>query len=60
MLGVYARVLLDMYARGARARGIDGGRGGLVTVMQRAGGGLGSSSDHAFRQGHEMLAGSPA
>ena len=35
VLGVYARVLLDMYARGARARGIDGGRTGLVTVMQR-------------------------
>ena len=37
VLGIFARVLLDMYARGARARGIDGGRTGLVTVMQRAG-----------------------
>ncbi len=25
VLGVYARVLLDVYARGARERGIDGG-----------------------------------
>ncbi len=40
VLGVFARVLLDMYARDARARGLDGGRTGLVSVMQRAGGGL--------------------
>lgn len=26
VLGVFTRVLLDRYARGARARGLDGGR----------------------------------
>jgi hypothetical protein len=40
VLGVYARVLCVVYARGARARGIRGGRTGTVTVMQRAGSGL--------------------
>ena len=40
MLGVYARVLLDVYARGARERGIDGGQTGMVTALQRAGGAL--------------------
>jgi hypothetical protein len=40
VLGVYARVLCDAYARGAHVRGIRGGRTGSVTVMQRAGGGL--------------------
>ena len=39
VLGVYARVLLDVYARGARKRGLRGGRTGLVTAIQRAGGG---------------------
>jgi hypothetical protein len=37
VLGVYAR-LLDVYARGARERGIDGGQTGMVTALQRAGG----------------------
>jgi len=36
VLRVYTRVLLDVYARGARARGVPGGRTGSVTVMQRA------------------------
>ena len=40
MLGVFARVLLDVYARGARERGIEGGQTGMVTAMQRAGGAL--------------------
>ncbi|HEV2056869.1 MAG TPA: transposase [Methylomirabilota bacterium] len=40
VLRVYTRVLLDGYARGARARGVPGGRTGSVTVMQRAGSGL--------------------
>ena len=40
MLRVYSRVLLDVYARGARARGVPDGRTGSVTVMQRAGSGL--------------------
>jgi len=40
VLRVYSRVLLDVYACGARARGAPGGRTGSVTVMQRAGSGL--------------------
>ena len=40
VLRVYTRVLLDVYARGARARGIAGGRTGMVTALQRAGGAL--------------------
>jgi hypothetical protein len=40
VLGAYARVLLDVYARGARERGIGGGRTGMVTALQRAGGAL--------------------
>ena len=40
VLRVYTRVLLDVYARGARARGIDGGQTGMVTALQRAGGAL--------------------
>ena len=40
VLGVYARVLLDVYARGARERGIEGGHSGMVTALQRAGSGL--------------------
>ncbi|MBI1726531.1 MAG: transposase zinc-binding domain-containing protein, partial [Candidatus Rokubacteria bacterium] len=40
VLRVYTRVLLDVYARDARARGVPGGRTGSVTVMQRAGSGL--------------------
>jgi Putative transposase len=40
VLRVYSRVLLDVYARGARARGVPDGRTGSVTVMQRAGSGL--------------------
>src|SRR2546428_14015003 len=37
VLRVYTRVLLDVYTRGARARGVPGGRTGSVTVVQRAG-----------------------
>src|SRR5215510_7234873 len=40
VLRVYTRVLLGLYARGARARGVRGGRTGSVTVLQRAGGAL--------------------
>jgi len=40
VLGVYARVLRDVYARGAREGGLHDGRTGTVTVMQRAGRGL--------------------
>jgi hypothetical protein len=40
VLRVYTRVLLDVYARGAREYGVPGGRTGSVTVMQRAGSGL--------------------
>ncbi len=40
VLRVYTRVLLDVYRRGARARGIAGGQTGMVTAMQRAGGGV--------------------
>ena len=40
VLRVYARVLGDVYARGARVRGIDGGQTGMVTALQRAGGAL--------------------
>jgi hypothetical protein len=40
VLRVYTRVLLDVYRRGARARGIDGAQTGMVTAMQRAGGAL--------------------
>lgn len=46
MLGVYARVLLDVYARGARERGIDGGQTGMVPTLQRAGGAL--NANHIF------------
>jgi hypothetical protein len=40
VLRVYTRVLLDMYARGARERGIAGGQTGMVTALQRAGSGV--------------------
>ena len=40
VLGVFTRVLREADARDARARGIDGGRTGTVTALQRAGGGL--------------------
>ncbi len=40
VLGVYARVLLEVYARAARERGIPDGRTGTVTVIQRSGSGL--------------------
>ena len=40
VLGVYTRVLLDVYAHGARERGIEGGQTGMVTALQRAGGAL--------------------
>ena len=40
VLGVVARVLGDAYARGATARGMAGGRTGMVTALQRAGGAL--------------------
>jgi hypothetical protein len=36
VLGVYTRILLDVYARGARERGIRDGRTGTVTVIQRS------------------------
>ncbi len=58
VLRVYTRVLLDVYARGARARGVPGGRTGSVTVMQRAGSGLNANLhfhtrvlDGVFREG---------
>jgi hypothetical protein len=40
VLREYTRALLDVYRRGARARGIDGGQTGMVTALQRAGGAL--------------------
>ena len=40
VLGVYTRVLGDVYTRGARERGIAGGQTGMVTALQRAGGAL--------------------
>src|SRR5262245_16948531 len=40
VLRVYTRVLVSLYARGARGRGVRGGRTGSVTVLQRAGGAL--------------------
>ena len=40
VLGVYARVLLDAYARGAHERGVHDGRTGTLTAIQRAGSGL--------------------
>jgi hypothetical protein len=40
VLRVYTRALLDVYRRGARAHGIDGGQTGMVTALQRAGGAL--------------------
>ena len=40
VLRVYTRALRDVYRRGARARGIDGGQTGMVTALQRAGGAL--------------------
>ncbi len=40
VLRVFTRVLLNVYARGARACGVPGGRTGSVTVLQRAGSGL--------------------
>src|SRR5262245_59652031 len=38
VLRVYTRVLLDVYRRGARERGIDSRQTGMVTAVQRAGG----------------------
>jgi hypothetical protein len=40
VLGGYARTLLAFYARGARQRGVPGGRTGTITVIQRFGSGL--------------------
>jgi hypothetical protein len=40
VLSVSTRALGDVYARGARARGIEGGQTGMVTALQRAGGAL--------------------
>jgi hypothetical protein len=40
VLGVFTGVLLDAYACGARAPGLDGGGTGTVTVIQRARSGL--------------------
>jgi len=40
VLRVYTRALGAVYARGARARGIEGGQTGMVTALQRAGGAL--------------------
>jgi hypothetical protein len=57
VLGVFARALLDAYARDARARGLDGGRTGTVTALQRSGSGLNANPhfhtlalDGVFRQ----------
>ena len=35
-----SRAVLQVYTRGARARGVPGGRTGSVAIMQRAGSGL--------------------
>jgi hypothetical protein len=40
VLRVYTRVLLEVYARGAQERGLEGGQTGRVTALQRAGSGL--------------------
>ena len=40
VLGVYVRALLGFQRRRARRRGVSGGQGGAVTVIQRFGGGL--------------------
>ena len=40
VLRVYTRALRDVYRRGARARGMDGGQTGMATALQRAGGAL--------------------
>jgi hypothetical protein len=40
VLRVYTRVLLEVYARGAREYGVGGGQTGMVTALQRAGSGL--------------------
>jgi hypothetical protein len=40
VLGVYARVLLAFYVRTARSHGIQEGKTGTVTVIQRFGSGL--------------------
>ena len=37
VLSGYARVLVDVYGRGARPRGVEGGQTGRVTALQRAG-----------------------
>ena len=59
VLGVYTRVLLDLYAQGARERGIHGGRTGTVTVIQRSASGLNVNVhfhtlalDGVFSEGH--------
>ena len=38
--GVYARVMLALYARTARSHGMQDGQTGTVTVIQRFGSGL--------------------
>jgi len=48
VLRVYTRVLLDVYARSARERGIEGGQTGMVTALQRAGSGLVLDAPDAF------------
>jgi hypothetical protein len=35
VLREYTRALLDVYRRGARARGIDGGQTGMVTALRQ-------------------------
>jgi hypothetical protein len=40
VLRVHSRVLLDLYAGGARAHGLERGQTGMVTAVQRAGSGL--------------------
>jgi len=40
VLRVFTRVLLDVYVRGARERGISGGQTSMVTALQRTGSGL--------------------
>lgn len=53
VLGVYARVLLAFYARTARSHGIQAGRTGTVTVIQRFGSGLQASPRAAGTPGRD-------
>src|SRR5262245_48365187 len=58
VLGVYAHVPGEVYAQGACARGVPGGRTGSITVMQRPSGALNANPhfhtlvlDRVFSQG---------